>query len=335
MPLVSFCVSTFKRGETLKETLQTIQRQTFSDFEVIVSDNDPQCSAKYFVESLNDPRFFYSPNGQNLGMKASFNKSLNLSSGDFIVMIADDDPVYSDMLETLIKLSNDYPGYGMYMGGCDWFAKDKEAAAIYNLRIGTNSCLSDQHDFNAIRIFSTVDFLKNYFTFKIFRHFLWSTCIVKRDLLIQQGGIPDYGSPFLGDYAYMSIASTEKGCVIINKSLGCQTIHRENFGRNQNEQLPLVAVNFPKYLEQKLSYLEEWPAIKALIYRFTAVWLVEHFTFLYHYKGKDSVNVESLNKAKKEVFQLDFMKCMKFKFYLKNHFRPLHDFLVVVKKKFN
>ena len=98
-------------------------------FEVIVSDNDPECSGRYFVESLNDSRFIYSPNGTNLGMKASFNKSLNLSSGQFIVMIADDDPVYVDMLETLVKLSIEHPGYGMYMGGCDWFAKDKEAAA--------------------------------------------------------------------------------------------------------------------------------------------------------------------------------------------------------------
>lgn len=332
MPLVSFCVSTYKRGNVLTETLMSIQRQTFGDFEVIISDNDPQSSGKPFVDVLNDSRFIYSPNGKDLGMKASFNKSLTLSTGKYIVMIADDDPVYPDMLETLVKLLEDYPGYGMYMGGCDWLAKDKIAAKTNKIKIGTNSCLSDDYDYDTIRTFTTEEFLNSFYTLKIFRHFLWSTCIVKRDLLIKNGGIPDYGSPFLGDYAYMSIAATEKGCVIINKSLGCQTLHRENFGRNQNEQLPIVAVNFPNYLEEKLSYLENWPSIKKLIYHFTAHWLVDHITFLYHYKGEGATNLASLNVAQKQVFAIDYIKPLKLKFYLKNNFRPFHDLIVSIKK---
>lgn len=332
MPLVSFCVSTYKRGNILTETLTSIQRQTFGDFEVIISDNDPESSGKPFVDVLNDSRFIYSPNGKDLGMKASFNKSLTLSTGKYIVMIADDDPVYSDMLETLVKLLEDYPGYGMYMGGCDWLAKDKEAAKTNKIKIGTNSCLSDDYDYNTIRTFTTEEFLNNFYTLKIFTHFLWSTCMVKRELLIKKGGIPDYGSPFLGDYAYMSIAATEKGCVIINKSLGCQTLHRENFGRNQNEQLPIVAVNFPKYLEEKLSYLENWPSIKKLIYHFTAHWLVEHITFLYHYKGAGTTNLESLDVAQKQVFAIDYIKPLKLKFFLKKNFRSFHDLIVSIKK---
>src|SRR2546422_6918663 len=43
----------------------------------------------------------------------SFNKSLERSSGEFIVMITDDDPVYPEMLQTLYDLSVNYPGYGL------------------------------------------------------------------------------------------------------------------------------------------------------------------------------------------------------------------------------
>ena len=42
MPLVSFCLSTYKRGSILKSTLESIQRQNFHDYEVIVSDNDSE-----------------------------------------------------------------------------------------------------------------------------------------------------------------------------------------------------------------------------------------------------------------------------------------------------
>jgi glycosyltransferase involved in cell wall biosynthesis len=279
----------------LKNTLESIKLQTYGNYEVIISDNDPEGSGRHFVESLGDDRFKYFNNGVNLGMKPSFNKSLERSSGEFIVMIADDDPVYPNMLQTLISLKESYPGFGMYMGGCDWFCADKEVAKLYKLRVGTNSCISNEHDLNHVQVFSTADFIKNLFSFGIFSHFLWSTCMVKRKVLIEKGGIPDYGTPFLGDYAYMSIASTDNGCVVINCSLGCQTLHKENFGRNQNDQLPVLARNFPRYLEEKLSYLKEWPEIRKIISRFFGIWITGHMAFLYHYYKKNGIEDNGLS----------------------------------------
>lgn len=335
MPHISFCISTYKRGNVLRETLESIKRQTYTSFEVIVADNDPDSSARPFVESVKDERFFYYPNGTNLGMKASFNRSLSFAQGEFVVMMADDDPIYPDMLETLVKLSKDHPGYGLYLGGCDWFCMDKDVAPLYKLNVGTNSCLNNSFNINDVRIFTTTEFLSQFYTFKIFKHFLWSTCIVKNDLLKRMGGIPDYGSPFLGDYAYLSIAATERGCVVINKSLGCQTIHRENFGRNQNDQLPVVAVNFPQYLNNKLSSLNEWHIIKPLMMRFVSLWILEHMAFLFHFVDKGSIDIKSLNKAEKEVFALPFMKGYKFKFYLKKNHQLFHDWLVKLKQIFS
>src|SRR5580765_3580682 len=101
-PKVSFCFTTFKRHDYLKSTLESVREQTFTDFEVIISDNDPEQSGRTIVESF-DERFKYFPNNENLGMKKSFNKSLERSIGEYIVMIADDDPVYPDMLETLLN----------------------------------------------------------------------------------------------------------------------------------------------------------------------------------------------------------------------------------------
>src|ERR1043165_2512224 len=111
-PFASFCFSTYKRPAYLKSTLQSILRQSFTDFEVIVSDNDSEQSGKPSVEFFNDSRFFYQANESNLGMKKSFNRSLEKAKGQYIVMIADDDPVYPDMLETLFDLQKEFPGYG-------------------------------------------------------------------------------------------------------------------------------------------------------------------------------------------------------------------------------
>ncbi len=329
-PLVSFCFTTFKRAGYLRDTLMSIQNQTFKDYEVIVSDNDPEASGKEVVESFNIDKFKYYVNEENLGMKKSFNKSLERSSGEYIVMIADDDPVYPDMLETLMNLKSEYPDYGMYLGGCDWFCTHHEVAKLYGLKVGTNSCLSNNHDLNFTAAFKPGEFVQNLFTFKIFPHYLWSTGMVKREILIESGGVPDYGTPFLGDYAYMSIMGSNAGCVIINKSLGCQTLHNENFGRNQNEQLVTAAKNFPLYLASKMSHLKDWPIINKQIKNFVGVWLVSHLAFLHKYADDKG---ESLSVAEKEIFAIDYMRSYRLKYFIKRRFPILHDQLVSVKNK--
>src|SRR5438128_4067503 len=97
-PWVSFCMTTRRRPDFLLKTLRSIQRQTFQELEVIVSDNDTAGSAKAVVDGLNDPRFRYYRNEEDLGMNASFNRSLAKARGEFVVMITDDDPVYPEML---------------------------------------------------------------------------------------------------------------------------------------------------------------------------------------------------------------------------------------------
>ena len=330
-PLVSFCFTTYKRHDHLLATLESIRKQSFTDYEVIVSDNDPQGSGRTVVEGFNDIKFKYFPNAENMGMKKSFNKSLQRSSGEYIVMIADDDPVYPDMLETLVDLKNKYPGYGMYLGGCDWFCTHHEVAKLYGLKVGTNTCLSNNHNLNYMEAFAPDEFVKNLFSFKIFPHYLWSTGIVKREILIERGGVPDYGTPFLGDYAYMSIMGAHSGCVIINKSLGCQTLHDENFGRNQNEQLVIAAKNFPEYLASKISYLKDWPNIKLQMQNFVGIWIVSHLAFLHEY-AEDKGDI--LAKAEKEIFAIDYMKKYRLKYFIKRRFPMIHDQLVILKLKF-
>ncbi|MES2893031.1 MAG: glycosyltransferase family A protein [Bacteroidota bacterium] len=329
-PVVSFCFTTFKRHDHLLATLESIIKQTFTDYEVIVSDNDPEQSGRVVVEGFNNPKFKYYPNPENLGMKKSFNKSLERSTGEYIVMIADDDPVYPDMLATLVKLRHDFPGYGMYLGGCDWFCTHHEVAKLYGLKVGTNSCLSNHHDLNYVEAFKPAQFVENLFTFKIFPHYLWSTGMVKRTILIEQGGVPDYGTPFLGDYAYMSIMGAHSGCVIINKSLGCQTLHDENFGRNQNDQLITAVKNFPEYLTSKMGHMDGWEKLSRHIKKFVGVWIVSHLSFLHKYATDRG---ESLVKAEKEIFEVDYMRPFKIKYLLKRRLPVLHDQLVKVNQK--
>jgi len=148
-------------------------------------------------------------------------------------------------------------------------------------------------------------------------------------------GVPEYGTPFLGDYAYMSTIGSHSGCVIVNTSLGCQTLHKENFGRNQNEQIAIAAQNFPIYLEKRASHLAEWPEIRKRMLKFVAIWVVTHMNFLHEYYKKTGQYDHSLKDAEKSVFQIDYIRKYKIKYYTKKKFPALHDLLVKIKKKFS
>ena len=326
-PWVSFCTSTYKRPVFLKKSLESMLRQTYQDFEIIVSDNDPEGSAEALVKEVNDPRVRYFNNGSDLGYVKSFNKSIERSDGDFIIMFSDDDPVYPDMLETFHQLHIDHPDHGMFLSGCDWFCTDPEMARLYKLNIGTNSCLSNEHEVNHTQAFSPAEFLQVFFSLKLFSHYLWSACMISRDILIRAGGLPSYGTPFLSDYAYLGILSSHSGCVVINKALCCQTLHLQNFGRSQNDQIAIALKNFPVYMEAHMAHLREWLVIKEQMQRFAALWAVSHLAFLYRY-----VKGDSLRETEKEIFKIDLMKKYRFKYFLKSRSPFVHDILVKLKK---
>jgi glycosyltransferase involved in cell wall biosynthesis len=70
------------------------------DFEVIVSDNDPEASSRIIVEEMKDSRFRYFYNTENLGMIKNFSKALENATGEFVVMIT------VDILSALKQLRN-------------------------------------------------------------------------------------------------------------------------------------------------------------------------------------------------------------------------------------
>src|SRR5262249_21172940 len=134
VPWVSFCLATYRRPQLLEQTLRSITHQTWSDFEVIVSDNDPEGSGGPVVEALGDTRCHYYRNTENLGMIRNFNAALAQATGDYVVLITDDDPVYPHMLATLRELWAGQPGYGMYFGACEVLQGEQGIAQAYGGR---------------------------------------------------------------------------------------------------------------------------------------------------------------------------------------------------------
>jgi glycosyltransferase involved in cell wall biosynthesis len=224
-------MSTYRRPEMLKKTLALIGAQTFRDFEVVVSDNDPDRSAEAVVHGMNDPRFRYFSNETDLGMVKSFNKSIERAGGEFIVMITDDDPVYPEMLSTLHDLWLRYPDYGAYFGGHNTFFADLVQARMAKASPGINSSLPADWELGTVRTYSPETFPLAYLKGEL-GGLLWSTGIVKRSIALAVNGFPDYGTPHLADCSYLLLSGARGGFVYINSPLGHRAIHDDNYSYN-------------------------------------------------------------------------------------------------------
>ena len=108
-PKVSVIVPTHNRPDGLREAIQSIQNQSFQDFEIIVV-NDAGSNVKEVVESLDDKRIRYFSHKKNKGLAAARNTGLKKAKGRYIAYLDDDDIYYFNHLETLIN-QLEYSGY--------------------------------------------------------------------------------------------------------------------------------------------------------------------------------------------------------------------------------
>lgn len=108
-PFFSIGVTTFDREEMLKDTLDSILGQGFGDYEVVVSNDNPQRQVTAGTLAIKDPRFKFINQKVNLGELNNLNYLLKESTGRYFTWIADDDLYMPDFLESahraLIKYS--------------------------------------------------------------------------------------------------------------------------------------------------------------------------------------------------------------------------------------
>ena len=275
IPWVSFCMATYRRPERLRDALTAIREQTFSDFEVIVSDNDPTQSSRDVAESFGDARIRYFANAQNVGMVKNFNVALSYARGQFVVMITDDDPPYPCMLEKLHRLVQQYPGYGAYYGACEVLLENVVVAEMLGAKVGKQSFTIDAAP-DSVRTYDSTAFLRTFFSRRIFRYMLWSAGVVEREIAVRNGGMPDYGAPFLTDFAYMSLAGAAKGFVALNTALGYQAVHGQNAGFDKPHALREALDGCHDYISQRLAKRSDWPTLRPQMENFLGTYVVGH-----------------------------------------------------------
>jgi glycosyltransferase involved in cell wall biosynthesis len=89
-PSVSILMTVFNGERYLRETLESVLAQTFSDFELIIIDDGSTDKTSEIIHAFNDPRTVYH-HQPNAGTCRASNKGLSLARGKYVARIDADD----------------------------------------------------------------------------------------------------------------------------------------------------------------------------------------------------------------------------------------------------
>jgi glycosyltransferase involved in cell wall biosynthesis len=105
-PLVSIGMPVYNGANFLHETLDSILSQTYSDLELVISDNASTDETRLLCESLarKDPRVRYVRQPHNLGAAANYNAVFRLARGKYFKWAAHDDLCAPTLIERCVDV---------------------------------------------------------------------------------------------------------------------------------------------------------------------------------------------------------------------------------------
>ena len=108
----------------LRECIESILNQTFTDFEFIILNDSPEnTELDEIVKSYDDKRIIYTKNEKNLGISASRNKLLAMARGEYIAIFDHDDISMPDRLEQEVEFLDKNSNVGVVSGQMDFFGE--------------------------------------------------------------------------------------------------------------------------------------------------------------------------------------------------------------------
>ena len=115
-PAVSIVVPLYNKASYILRCLKSIQRQTFTDFEVIVVNDGSTDGSGDLAAGLRDPRFTVT-HQDNQGSGAARNRGIALAQAGLIAFLDADDTWDENFLAAIAGLAKEFPEAGVFASG--------------------------------------------------------------------------------------------------------------------------------------------------------------------------------------------------------------------------
>lgn len=108
-PAVSVLLAVHNGERHLRTALDSVLRQTFADFELVLVDDASSDATHAIVESYDDPRIRVLVNDENLGLTRSLNVGLAAARGRYVARLDADDVSHPDRLALQVAYLDRHP----------------------------------------------------------------------------------------------------------------------------------------------------------------------------------------------------------------------------------
>ena len=112
-PKVTVGIPTYNGEQFIAEAIHSILAQTYTDFEIIVVDDQSSDSTVEIVRGIGDPRMALYQNEVRLGIPGNWNHCLSLARGEYVCLFHQDDRMQPSNLARKVHVLDGDPTIGL------------------------------------------------------------------------------------------------------------------------------------------------------------------------------------------------------------------------------
>jgi glycosyltransferase involved in cell wall biosynthesis len=239
MPKVSVIMSAYNAEKYLRPAIESILSQTFSDFELIITDDGSSDSTREIIKTYNDPRIILIENLKNLGVAASYNNAVKRAAGEYVARMDADDIARPYRFEKQVSFLNAHPEIAVCGG---WARIHRDDGREY-----TDSYAREDGEIR--------------FNMLLYNNFVHPAVMFRRSITSEQGleYLQEYWPA--EDYEFFSRVIRKNKTAILPEVLLDYRYHSQNATSTKNEtqqkHTDRVRLNQIKYLAGELTPKDE------------------------------------------------------------------------------
>lgn len=226
---ISIIIPTRNRAEYLEHCIASCLLTDDPNIEVIVSNNNSADNTESVVASFQDSRLKYYNTGEDISMRANWEFGLKKSTGDYVVLIGDDDGFYKNGLDTLRHIIDKHEPDVITWRQISYFWPQKtgEKLGLLKLKLGTF--------FGPLEIRDARQMLKEYCSAKVTNYIkganIYHGCVSRKVIDHVKTKSSTYFMAFSPDvYAAIANLTASKKIYIINHRLSIGGMSKKSNG---------------------------------------------------------------------------------------------------------
>lgn len=126
LPQVSILMPVYNTAPYLREAIDSMLSQTFTDFELIVLNDCSPDNAEEILDTYNDPRIVRYKGAKNVGLSNVLNIGIEMARGKYIARMDSDDISLPNRLQVQVDYLETYPEIDLVSVGMQLFGDNDE-----------------------------------------------------------------------------------------------------------------------------------------------------------------------------------------------------------------